>query len=100
MLKSIKLDDISGIVVIDEVGLHLYSSLQRDILPKPIKRFPKVQFIITYHSPLFILGMEEACGTDGYELIQMPEGGKIGEKCFQNFKRRMNILQQLRNIKQ
>ena len=57
--KSIKLDAISGIVAIDEIELHLHSNLQRDILPNLIKRFPKIQFIITSHSPLFILGMEK-----------------------------------------
>ena len=40
--KSIQLGNISGIVVIDEIELHLHSSLQRDILPKLLKRFPKV----------------------------------------------------------
>ena len=90
--KSIKLEDISGIVVIDEVELHLHSNLQSDILPKLIKRFPKVQFIITSHSPLFILGMEKSFGSDGYEIYQMPDGIKIGAEMFSEFQKAYDYL--------
>ena len=45
--KSIHLQDIEGIVIIDEVDLHLHIELQHDVLPNLIKLFPKVQFIIT-----------------------------------------------------
>lgn len=90
--KSIKLDDISGIVVIDEVELHLHSNLQREILPKLIQRFPKVQFIITSHSPLFILGMEKSFGSSGYELYQMPDGRKIGAEMFSEFQKAYDYL--------
>ncbi len=90
--KSIKLEDISGIVVIDEVELHLHSNLQSDILPKLINRFPKVQFIITSHSPLFILGMEKSFGSDGYEIYQMPDGIKIGAEMFSEFQKAYDYL--------
>jgi hypothetical protein len=90
--KSIILNDISGIVVVDEVDLHLHSNLQRDILPKLIKRFPKVQFIITSHSPLFILGMEKSFGSNGYELYQMPEGRKIDAEMFSEFQKAYEYL--------
>lgn len=90
--KSINLNDILGIVVVDEVDLHLHSNLQRDILPKLIKRFPKVQFIITSHSPLFILGMEKSFGTNGYELYQMPEGRKIDAEMFSEFQKAYEYL--------
>jgi hypothetical protein len=92
--KSIKLHDISGIVVVDEVELHLHSSLQRDILPKLLKRFPKVQFIITSHAPLFVLGMEEQFGSDGYELYQIPDGRKIGAEMFSEFQKAYEYLKQ------
>ena len=32
--RSIRRDDIEGIVVIDEIELHLHSKLQREVLPK------------------------------------------------------------------
>ena len=90
--KSIKLDDVSGIVVIDEVELHLHSNLQREILPRLIQRFPKVQFIITSHSPLFILGMEHSFGSSGYELYQMPDGRKIFAEMFSEFQKAYDYL--------
>ncbi len=44
----------SGIVMIDEVGLHLHPSWQRLVLPKLMEIFPDMQFVVTTHSPLVI----------------------------------------------
>jgi predicted ATPase len=85
--KSIHLADISGIVVIDEIELHLHSTLQRNITPKLIKLFPKIQFIITSHAPLFLLGMDEYFTKNGFEVYQMPQGTKIGVEMFSEFQR-------------
>jgi hypothetical protein len=46
------LTDISGIVLIDEIDLHLHPAWQRTILPSLAVAFPKLQFICTTHSPL------------------------------------------------
>lgn len=62
--RSINLNEIEGLVIIDEIDLHLHSKIQANILPKLLKKFPKVQFIVTTHSPLFVLGMEETYGKD------------------------------------
>lgn len=43
-----------GIVLIDEIDLHLHPKWQRKLVPKLLKLFPKVQFVITTHSP-FVL---------------------------------------------
>lgn len=40
-----------GIILIDEVDLHLHPSWQRLMIPKLMKLFPKCQFIISTHSP-------------------------------------------------
>ena len=56
------LSDIKGIVVIDEVDLHLHADFQYSILPELIALFPCVQFILTSHSPLFLLGLKEKLG--------------------------------------
>ena len=52
---SHKLDEIKGIVVIDEIELHLHTKLQREILPRLLALFPNIQFVITSHAPLFYL---------------------------------------------
>jgi predicted ATPase len=56
--------DVRGIVVIDEVEQHLHPKLQRQILMRLRKKFPKVQFIITTHSPLCISGTADVSGRD------------------------------------
>jgi len=40
-----------GVVLIDEIELHMHPAWQREILSKLKKTFPNVQFIITTHSP-------------------------------------------------
>lgn len=85
--KSISLSEISGIVIIDEIELHLHTSLQKEVLPKLIKLFPKVQFVITSHAPLFLLGMQEVFGDDGYEIYEMPTATKISVERFSEFQR-------------
>lgn len=85
--KSIHLDQIKGIVVIDEIELHLHSIHQKEILPRLMKLFPKVQFIITTHSPLFLLGLNSEYGEDGFDIYQMPKGNKIVPESFSEFER-------------
>ena len=44
----------TGIILIDEVELHLHPAWQSKILPSLSKIFPKIQFIVTTHSPLVL----------------------------------------------
>lgn len=48
-----------GMVLIDEVELHLHPSWQRQILKKLRKVFPNVQFIVTTHSPMVLSEISE-----------------------------------------
>jgi AAA domain, putative AbiEii toxin, Type IV TA system len=43
--------DVPGVVLIDEVDAHLHPTWQRTIGPWFTKHFPKMQFIVTTHSP-------------------------------------------------
>lgn len=43
-----------GIILIDEVDLHLHPSWQRTLCDRLIETFPKCQFVLTTHSPLVI----------------------------------------------
>lgn len=47
-----RLTENRGIVMIDEVDLHLHPRWQMEILPCLSKSLPKIQFIVTSHSPL------------------------------------------------
>ncbi len=46
--------EICGIVMIDEIDLHLHPSLQRSIVPRLRAAMPNVQWIVTTHSPLVL----------------------------------------------
>jgi predicted ATP-binding protein involved in virulence len=48
----------SGVVLIDEIELHLHPKWQRAIIPNLKKTFPNCQFIITTHSPQVISDLE------------------------------------------
>jgi predicted ATP-binding protein involved in virulence len=80
-----KLSDIKGIVLVDEVDSHLHGKLQKEILPSLLKLFPKVQFILTTHSPMFLLGMEQTFGTNGYDIIEMPSASPVSIEGFSEF---------------
>lgn len=43
-----------GVVLIDEVDLHLHPSWQRSLCDRLIETFPHCQFMLTTHSPLVI----------------------------------------------
>ena len=50
--------DLAGIVVIDEIDLHLHPELEQSVLARFRKTFPRVQFIISTHSPLVLSAVE------------------------------------------
>ena len=79
------MSDIKGIIVIDEIDTHLHTSHQINILPELIASFPKVQFIITTHSPLFLIGLQRKLGDDGFSALQMPTGLPVSLEEFSEF---------------
>jgi predicted ATP-binding protein involved in virulence len=56
---------LRGIVLLDEVDLHLHPTWQRRIIPILKRVFPELQFIVTTHSPLVLSGFESD------EIIQL-----------------------------
>lgn len=61
-----------GIVLIDEVDLHLHPSWQRSFCDRLLKTFPNCQFILTTHSPLIISDCKNI-------LVYTLNNGKIQE---------------------
>ena len=55
-----KIDDLAGIVLVDEIDLHLHPSWQRRIVPDLARAFPKLQFVFTSHSPIVAATVESA----------------------------------------
>jgi predicted ATPase len=53
-------EKIRGIVLIDEIDLHLHPSLQRELIPRLREALPNVQFFVTTHSPLVLSSFDRA----------------------------------------
>ena len=65
--------DAEGIVLIDELETHLHIELQRKILPFLIKFFPRIQFIVTTHSPYILNSVSNAKAYDLERCIEMED---------------------------
>lgn len=92
--KSIRLNEIEGMILVDEIDAHLHTDLQYDLLPKLLRLFPRVQFILTSHAPLFLLGMEKAYGTNGFVILEMPTGRAITTERFSEFVKSFEYFKQ------
>jgi predicted ATP-binding protein involved in virulence len=53
------LEETEGVVLIDELDLHLHPEWQRDVVNNLKKTFPKIQFFVTTHSPFIIQSLSE-----------------------------------------
>jgi len=64
--------DTSGIVIIDDIDLHLHPSWQRKVVPTLRHIFPNIQFILTTHSPQVIstLHKENVFILDNFHLVK------------------------------
>lgn len=52
--------DAQGIVLIDEIETHLHIDLQKEILHFLTQLFPRIQFIVTTHSPFVLSSVKNA----------------------------------------
>lgn len=46
----------TGIIIIDEIDVHLHPRLQKILVEQLTEAFPAIQFIVTTHSPIPLLG--------------------------------------------
>lgn len=61
----------NGIVLLDEIELHLHPSWQKEVIDKLKDVFPNIQFFITTHSPLVVSNI------GANQLILMREGERV-----------------------
>lgn len=59
-----------GIVLIDEIDLHLHPQWQTEIAEKLCNTFPNIQFIVTTHSPLVITNVK----TEQLRVLKTEDG--------------------------
>lgn len=52
--------DMQGIALIDEIEAHLHVDLQKKILPFLVSFFPKIQFIVSTHSPFVLTSLPDS----------------------------------------
>ncbi len=66
----------SGIVLIDEIDLHLHPKWQRMVIPKLLDVFPNCQFIVSTHSPNVITHVQH----ESLFLLKQTDSGIKAEK--------------------
>lgn len=66
--------DLPGIVLIDEIETHLHLELQRKILDLLTTIFPKIQFIVTTHSPFVLNSLPDVVIYDFEKKILVKNG--------------------------
>ncbi|MEG4302125.1 AAA family ATPase [Microcoleus sp. D3_18a_C4] len=96
----------SGVVLIDEIELHLHPKWQRAIIPNLKKTFPKCQFIITTHSPQVISDLKWVhllrSTSEGIAIDRVPSFGKDSNRILETLmgtpERRQEIKEDLREL--
>ena len=76
--KNIRLEQIQGLVLIDEVDKHLHITIQKEILPRLFNLFPNVQFVVSSHSPFLNMGLAEGA-LNRTQIIDLDHKGIICE---------------------
>ena len=86
------LDETPGVVLIDEVDLHLHPQWQQTILSDLRTIFPNVQFIVSSHAPAVINSVSR-------EQIRILDNGEIYMPVAQTYGRDANsILREVMNV--
>ncbi len=70
-----------GIVLIDEIDLHLHPYWQRRIIPKLTEVFPNIQFLISTHSPHVITHVQP----ENLFLLTMCREGLIAQRATESY---------------
>ncbi|WP_176517536.1 AAA family ATPase [Pseudomonas faucium] len=75
-LGALAARETPGIVLIDEVDMHLHPEWQQAVIPSLTKAFPKIQFIVTTHSPQVLSTVD----SESVRMIRSerdPESGRM-----------------------
>lgn len=71
--KDIPLAALPGIVLVDEVDLHLHPAWQQVVVRKLAAAFPALQLVLTTHSPLIVGGLPAR----HLRLLTVSESGRV-----------------------
>ncbi len=64
--------EIEAVVLIDEIDLHLHMSLQRELVPALRRALPRVQWIVSTHSPMILTSF------DRHEIVALDRSEPTG----------------------
>ena len=85
----------SGIVLIDEIDLHLHPRWQRIIVDKLLEVFPNCQFIISTHSPHVITHVHPK----NLFLLKQTDSGIVAEKPYESYGKNVDrVLEDLMGL--
>jgi len=88
------LTEMTGLVLIDELDLHLHPKWQVEIIRKTRQLLPKMSFVVTTHNPLTLVGAEaneiwhleivdgNVCASQGIEPPLLLTGGQLYKRYF------------------
>ena len=68
-----------GIVVIDEIDLHLHPALEQVVLQCFQETFPNIQFVVSTHSPLVLTDIDTVIGRN--KVMRMTPACDAPEEC-------------------
>lgn len=106
---DVKSYDLEGIVIIDEIETHLHVDLQKKILPFLVDFFPRIQFIVSTHSPFVLSSLSNAMICDletkivtsdlsGYSYDALIESYFRTDKYSEEVKQKINEFEELTSL--
>lgn len=72
LLNRLDTDIVNGLVLIDEIDLHLHPSLEKEAVMRFTRLFPHIQFIMTSHSPIVVSNLSHQDGDN--RILRIVEG--------------------------
>jgi AAA domain, putative AbiEii toxin, Type IV TA system len=71
--REVPLDEMEGLVLVDELDLHLHPTWQTKIVDGLKRTFPRMQFVVTTHSPMILAG----CAREEVWILRQSETGDV-----------------------
>ena len=88
-------EQTDGVVLIDEIDLHLHPKWQKTIVPNLAELFPNIQFILTSHSPFIIQSLE---GVKGARIINLDDDESPYDYSRQTYRSVEDIAENVMNV--
>ena len=71
--RAVDADKMEGLVLIDEIDIHLHPTWQVTLIQALKTTFPRIQFVVTTHSPMVLPGLQK----DEILRVKLDEQGSV-----------------------